>query len=105
MMLPDWWEAVILAGGAWRIFHLLAFDDILDRPRNYLVGLKPGADRRADGNEPLMDFLECPFCLGFWIVLGIWGLWQIWPSEMLIALTPFMLSAGLVGAQRLLSAQ
>lgn len=103
MSVPDWWEAAILALGAWRIFHLLAYDDILDRPRNWVVGLEPGSTRRAEGNESLMDFLECPFCFGFWIALATWGAWEIWPHGTLVFMIPWMLSAGVVAAHKVLS--
>lgn len=103
MSVPDWWEALLLAIAAWRVFHLLAYDDILDRPRNFLVGLKPGAKTRAGGRQKLMDFLECPFCLGFWMALGWWGSWQIWEHGTLVAATPFVLSAVVIGAQRYLT--
>lgn len=102
-MIPDWWEAVILGLAAWRVFHLLAFDDILNVPRNYISGLSQRATSRAGGREKVMEFIECPYCFGFWIALAWWGAWYIWPHETLVAGVPFMLSAALVAAHTFLS--
>lgn len=100
MSIPDWWEFALLALAGWRIFHLLAYDDILDRPRNWAVGIRGG----RGGNEKVMDFLECPFCFGFWVVLLTWVAWQIEPHGTLVFCTPWALSAGVIGAHKVLSA-
>lgn len=105
MSVPNWWAALLLAAAAWRIFHLLAFDDILNPIRNRFVGLATDAKTRKGGSERLMDFIECPYCLGFWVALAWWGAWQIWPEGTLIAATPFALSAALIGIAKALSAE
>ena len=109
MSVPDWWEAIILSLAAWRIFHLLAFDDILDRPRRYVTRLAPTWEKEGDATgdryrEGLGGFIECPFCLGFWIALGMWGAWQMWPHETLVFSAPWVLSALVVAGQKFLSA-
>jgi hypothetical protein len=108
MNIPDWWETVILGLAAWRVFHLLAFDDILDRPRRYITRLGPKWENEGDPvpsnyRVRLANFLVCPFCFGFWIALSWWGAWIIWPHETLVAGVPFMLSAALVAAHTFLS--
>ena len=110
MSIPDWWEAVLLALAAWRVFHLLAFDDILDKPRRYVTRLglkweKEGDPIPAEYRIRLANFLTCPYCLGFWIALGWWVAWQVYPHETLVAATPFMLSAALIGAHKILAAE
>lgn len=110
MTVPDWWETLILALAAWRVFHLLAFDDLLDRPRRYVTRLDRRWKREGDATglayrEGLGNFIQCPFCLGFWVALAMWGAWQLWPHATLVAATPLMLSAVLVGAQRYLSSE
>jgi hypothetical protein len=106
--VPDWWEAVLLALAAWRVFHLLAHDDILNPIRRYVTGLPPGwdeGDRIPPGyREKTADFLSCPFCLGFWIALAWWGAWELW-DETLIVATPWAISAGVIGAHKFLSAE
>lgn len=110
MSVPGWWDAVLLGLAAWRVFHLVAFDDILDRPRRYVTRLAPGwrQDGDATGDDyrdKLAGFIVCPFCLGFWTAVVWWAAWQLWPHATLVAATPFALSAVVVGAQRLLSSE
>ena len=110
MSIPDWWEAVLLALAAWRVFQLLAFDDILDRPRRYVTRLgskweKEGDTIPSEYRIRLASFLTCSYCLGFWIALSWWIAWQVYPHETLVAATPFMLSAALVGAHKILAAE
>ena len=108
MNVPGWWDATLLALAAWRLFHLLAYDDILDRPRRYITRLAPTWRQEGDSTgekyrEKLGDFLTCPYCAGWWIALGWWIAWQLWPHGTLIAAVPFALSAGVIGAHKLLS--
>lgn len=100
-MIPDWWEALLLFVAAWRMWHLLAKDDILDRPRNWLVGVQSGKWKR----EGLADWLECPFCSGWWVALGWWGAWLIWPHGTLVATVPFVLGAGVIASQKFLTSE
>ena len=110
MKIPDWWETLILTAAAWRIFHLLAHDDILNRPRRYVTRLDPRWRKEGDPTgmtyrETLGNFITCPFCLGFWIALATWGLWELWPHGALVAATPLTFSAVVVAAQRYLSSE
>ena len=102
-MIPSVYVLVLLAVAAWRTFHLLAYDDILNPIRNRLVGLPANATTRKGGVEKLMDFIECPFCLGFWVGIAWWGAWAIWPHWTLVAAVPFVISAIVVGAQKYLT--
>jgi uncharacterized protein DUF1360 len=108
--VPDWWETALLFAAAWRVFQLLAFDDILETPRRYVTRL--GKSWKKDGDpipkayrEKLALFLTCPYCAGFWIALAWWGAWQAWPHETLVAATPWVLSAGVVGFHKILSSE
>ena len=110
MKTPDWWQALLLTLGSWRIFHLLAFDDILDRPRRYITRLNKTWRQEGDATgdsyrEGLASFLTCPYCLGFWIALYVWIAWLLFPTETLWAAVPLALNAGLIVAQRLLSSE
>ncbi len=104
-MIPDWYEALLLSVAAWRVFQLLAFDDILDRPRLWLLRL--GKDWRSpkEYREKAADFLECGYCFGFWVALLWWISWLIFPYETLVATVPFVLSTGVVGVAKLLSSE
>lgn len=106
-MIPDPWEALLLGLAAWRTFHLVAFDDILDRPRMALVRLPrewhQGQPLPASYRERLRDFLSCPYCLGAWIAVAWWVAWLLYPTWTLVVSVPFAISSGLVAAQRYLS--
>ena len=110
MTYPTWYETVLLAFAAWRVFHLLAFDDLLDKPRRYITRLSSSWKQEGDATGPayregLAGFITCPFCLGFWIAFGWWLGWLVFPTETVWLAVPLVLSAGVVGAQRLLSSE
>lgn len=110
MTFPTLYESVLLALAAWRIFHLLSFDDILDRPRRYVTRLSRSWKREGDSTggryrERLAGFITCPYCLGLHVSLAVWGLWLVFPTETLWVSVPLALNAGLIGAQRLLSSE
>ena len=82
MSIPGWYEFVLLGLAAWSVFQLLAYDDILDRPRRWALHLGPEWQEEGD---PVPDdyrvkwalFLTCPYCAGFWIWLAWFGAFQI----------------------------
>jgi hypothetical protein len=92
--IPAPWEAILLSLAAWRVFQLLAEDDLLETPRRYVT------DRISEYWE---DFLTCPYCAGFWIAVVWWGAWQLWGDSTLIVATPWALSAGVIAAAKVLS--
>lgn len=91
-MIPSPYEFALLALAAFRVFRLLGYDTILDRPRERFV-------RRAKHEIPgqyrkeLDIFFHCPWCLGAWLTLGWWGLWLAWPHATVVAAVPWALSA------------
>ena len=94
MSVPDWWEALLLALAAWRVFSLIAEDTILDGPRRYVTG-------KLDPKWEL--FIECPRCCGFWVGLIWWAAWQAEPKWTLIVAVPWALNAGVIAAAKVLS--
>lgn len=110
MNIPDWYGSVLLALAAWRLFHLIAFDDVLDRPRRHVTRLNKTWRQEGDATgeqyrSGLAGFITCPFCLGFYVGVGVWGLWLVFPTETLFIAFPLALNAGLIGAQRILSSE
>jgi hypothetical protein len=108
--IPDWYELALLALAAWRLFHLVAFDDILDRPRRYITRLNRTWKQEGDATglryrEGLASFITCPFCMGFWTSVLVWVGWLVFPTETLWVAVPLALNAGLIGAQRVLSSE
>lgn len=80
MRAPDWWEFALLAVAAWRVFQLVAFDDILNRPRRKLLRLardwEEGDDVPEEYRLKWARFITCPFCAGAWIATAWWIAWQ-----------------------------
>ncbi|MDH4038574.1 MAG: DUF1360 domain-containing protein [Candidatus Krumholzibacteria bacterium] len=107
MTTPDWWQFTLLALAAWRVFHLLAFDDILDKPRNTLCGLprnwKEGDIIPRTYRENLAEFITCPYCLGFWSAVAWWAAFQWSPHWSVLLATPWALSAAVVAVHKLTS--
>jgi len=103
MSIPNWWQFLLLAGATFRLWRLLTEDDILVRPRNYLLNL---GDWRKDG-DPIPaeyraawgEFISCPWCFGAWLSIVWWSSYKTWPHGSLVAAVPFALSAvvGVVG--------
>lgn len=101
MSIPGWYEFVLLGLAAWSTFQLLAYDDILDRPRRYVLRL--GSEWQEDG-DPVPDdyrvkwalFLTCPYCAGFWI----WVAWisAFWATEWTLYAAVFMAGRAIVVA-------
>lgn len=83
-MIPEPWEFVLLALAVYRVFKLIAEDTILDRPRAWVL-------KRLSDTWDL--FLQCPWCLGWWLSLAWWGAWLIAGDWALLAATPWALSA------------
>src|SRR5687768_9313928 len=102
-------EIVILGLAAWRIFQLLAFDDILDQPRRYITRLGEQWEKEGDVvpreyREKWALFLTCPYCLGFWL----WAAWLIawWIDDRTVYPALFFGGHGLViAAHKLLSSE
>lgn len=97
MTVPSPWVALILAAGVYRIWRLLADDEILDRPRRWLVRLpakwEEGDPIPASYRIGLANFISCPFCFGWWLALATWGVWEANPHWTTIVIFPFALSA------------
>ena len=107
MKIPDWYALLLVGVAAWRTFQLLAYDDILDRPRRW--ALRMGDEWRKQG-DPVPDdyrlkpglFLVCPYCCGLWLSLGIYLLWIWFPTEILAVSTVCALNAAVIGLDKIL---
>jgi hypothetical protein len=108
MSIPDWWEAVLLGAAAWRVFQLLSADDILDRPRRYVTRLGKKWEKEGDPVPKeyrigLANWISCPYCLGFFVALGWWSAWEVWPHGSLVAASLLLLSSLVVAGDKFLS--
>ena len=91
-MIPGPWAFVLLAAAACRVWRLLSDDTILDKPRARLLDHLDRAYNPRLAGRAWLDFVSCPWCLGFWVGLAWWGAWLAWPHATLIAATPWAIS-------------
>jgi hypothetical protein len=96
--IPDWYALLLLGLAAYRVWRILGLDDVLDKPRRWLVRLPDywqpdgGGDLPDEYREHLAKFIQCPWCLGFWVALGWWGAWQVEGRWTLIVAAPFAIA-------------
>lgn len=75
-------QAILIGAAAWRLTALLSYErgpfDIFLKFRESL------GFQHADNGEPnnwpenlLTNLISCPWCLGIYATVGIWGLWQL----------------------------
>lgn len=83
--VPDWYVLILLALATYRVWRLLAEDAILDPVRRPVLRRFP--------SEKLVEFVECPFCAGWWIGIVWWLCWTAWPEWTTIVAVPFALNA------------
>jgi hypothetical protein len=87
---------IVIALGVWRVWRILSTDTVLDWPRDRLLG----TTKLASGvthyrRDKLAEFVGCPWCFGWWLVLGAFAAWHWWSKDntVLIAV-PFAMSTG-----------
>jgi hypothetical protein len=106
MTIPNWWETLLLALAAYRVWRLLAEDTILDSPRSSLVGLsdwKAGQPTPVSYRAWLAEFITCPACFGFYISLLFWAAYQAWPHGTVVVAVPFAISTVVIAVASVLS--
>jgi len=110
-VIPGTWQFILLALAAYRLWRLLAEDDILERPRRKLLRL---SREWADGDSipkgyrnELALFLTCPWCAGAWVSLATYIAWIAtlgeWPdsaSEVFVGLGVWFALSASVGLIR-----
>lgn len=110
---PDWWQFVLLALAAFRIYRLGARDTITEPLRAALTyedaasvsldddpGEKEGlAVIGLDDEIPkslrvyASTLIRCPWCAGFYVSAAVWGAWEVWPRPTLFLAAPWAVSA------------
>lgn len=106
MSVPDWYELLLLSFAAWRVFRLVSEDTILDRARGKLLCLpvdwEEGDDIPDCFRVRLAEFITCRYCLGFWISVGFWVAWLVFPAETIFVSVPLAVSTLVVFVAKLL---
>jgi hypothetical protein len=93
---PPFWIFVLGVLAAWRVWKLLSSDDVLD-----YGGIR---DRLAPHGTVRRDWLDCPYCAGFWVsLLGTLGYYFTTGWDTLgFLVTTFAMSAVVVWVEVLL---
>lgn len=98
--LPTWWEFGLAALAVYRLFHLIAEDTILDKPRYWVLRLgwnwMEGQDIPKEYREEWGIFLQCKWCLGFWLsglATGVYCMFVDWIGVLSLIVVWFALSA------------
>lgn len=101
MSTPSAWTLILLGLAAFRMTRLIGWDTLTGQLRARVTRLDRWETEPEAYRQGLDVFLHCPWCLGFWISLGTWGVWQLWPHATEVAAAPLALSAlvGLVAKQ------
>jgi hypothetical protein len=104
--VPNWYGLLLLSLGAWRVFRLISEDTIFDQPRSWLLRLPVDweeGDKIPSGfRVRTADFITCKYCLGFWLSLGFWGAWLVFPTETIYVSVPLAISTIVVAVATLL---
>ena len=107
MKIPDWYQLAIVGIAAWRVFNLVAYDKILDRPRNWLLGL-PWAWNTGDTIPDRYRmkwalWVTCPYCAGFWVGLVWFAAFEITSFWTTFVAIPFVLNAITIALAKILT--
>lgn len=120
--IPDAWQFVLLALAAYRIYRLIARDTITeplraaisypdeenvsldDDPKDRILIKGVDYDLPKGWRVYVATLIRCPWCAGFYVSVGTWLLWDIWPRQVLFAATPWAIAAVLGLAKKNLDA-
>jgi Protein of unknown function (DUF1360) len=91
--VPGWWGVALLSGAAYRTWHLVALDTIVEPLRRRVFRIDSGGEPGEGYRATLDDFVGCPWCSGFWLAVAWWTAWQVWPHATLVVAVPFAVSA------------
>ena len=88
-MIPPPYYFVLLVLAAYRAWRLIAEDDVLERPRHWLVRLPSDWDEGdplpKSYRDKLALFITCPWCAGAWVSLLTYIVYLAtlgdWPSS------------------------
>ena len=106
------WPLLILALGIYSLTRLISIDSIIDRQRDWFylrfphegqtikIGTEfPGRDRctfivtgdhlYVTVGHKLGELVRCPWCMGFWVSLALFGAFVFWPVATTFVLVPF----------------
>lgn len=102
---PSWWTLTLLALAAYRLWRIVAKDTITE-PLRAMIGM---ADDTAFTLSEIVEFsgekmpksrlvylttlVRCPWCVGFYLSVVVWALWDIEPRWATFLAAPLAISA------------
>lgn len=93
MRVPDWWGFVLLGLASFRIWRILAVDTVTEPVRDLVFRqAEYDAGNEAGYRFKLDEFVSCPWCFGWWVVLTWWGVWQLWGHAIYVLSVPLAIS-------------
>lgn len=101
--VPDVWETVLLVAAVYRVWRLMSYDMVTDGLRDWLFQRDkvPVPGTRGEEYDDVVGrgywalvFVQCPWCLGFWLTIVAWLAWLAWPHAVIVAAVPFAISTG-----------
>jgi hypothetical protein len=101
-LVPEPFEFLLLALGGFRVVRLISADTITEKFREWLTGWDDeeaptiSDEQRAKHSRLrvyVSTLIRCPWCVGFYLAMGFYGLWLVLPSAVLVACVPLALSA------------
>lgn len=86
---------IVLTLGAWRLWRILSTDTVLDWPRDRILGTTTLAAGTSHYRRPkLAEFVGCPWCFGWWLMLGAFCAWHWWSkTDTVLIAAPLAMSA------------
>lgn len=113
--LPFWFVALMLLLGSYSVTRLVVTDTfpLFARPREWFKRRFPPTDTTWDSKPPrgtwkklpdnrhyvvlkghwFGDLIDCPWCAGFWVSLGVWTTYLFFPTFILLAIPPLAFRA------------
>lgn len=79
--MADWLTLLLALGATARLVRLAVIDDAGVLVRTPVTLLLMAALGRARGGDLAARLLGCPFCIGFWLALGVAATWGAWADE------------------------
>jgi uncharacterized protein (DUF2062 family) len=83
----------VLILASFRLWRLLGYDELTEGLRSRLTGSWHDGEEWQFDRPLLAQFVTCPWCLGAWVSLLVYGGWLLWPTASLYVLVPLAISA------------
>lgn len=92
--VPDWWGFVLLGLASYRIWRFIGVDTVTEPFRDWITKVDEyHAGRPQNYRQKLDEMITCPWCLGGWVTISWWVLWQLWERGVIVVSVPLAIMA------------